>query len=251
MAKSSQITQSESVGLFGIFAPPDIQIECEAFRGSLGLLIKFVKDHKINLLDVPLAPICLAYVEYLTQAETSDLERAAVAATALAYLLERKSSVLLPKNQDDDEPEEEPIDGIDPTIHLFQPAIRALQDRLEARDQLYFRSNENSVPYELPLETNELNTAQLARALEKLLDRAIPDTVQPLGRPRRSLSDQMTLVLKALPDQPTSLDQIVVGEFTRTEAVWWFLALLELIRLGQATVIFTELEPLFGRRLPE
>jgi hypothetical protein len=27
-----------------------------------------------------------------------------------------------------------------------------------------------------------------------------------------------------------------VGDFTRSEVVWWFLALLELIRLGQARV---------------
>ncbi len=46
----------------------------------------------------------------------------------------------------------------------------------------------------------------------------------------------MGIVVLALPEKFQPLDQIVTGEYTRSEVVWWFLALLELIRLGQAKV---------------
>ena len=121
--------------------------------------------------------------------------------------------------------------------------------RLAEREQIFFRTIEGAAAYELPIDTETVTTADLARALEFLLARAVPDPIEPLGRPRRSLSEQMGIVLRALPREPATLDQIVTGEFTRAEVVWWFLALLELIRLGQATVVLREGEPAFGKRL--
>ena len=158
--------------------------------------------------------------------------------------------MLLPDQTPQAEDEvEKPLDGVDPTINLYSPVIRTLESGLAERESIFFRTNEGgSAPYELPFEVGSVSSSDLARALERLLERAVPLTVEPLGRPRRSLSEQMSIVLKALPEFPASLDVIVIGEFTRTEAVWWFLALLELIRLGQAIVTLGDGEPLFGRR---
>ena len=47
---------------------------------------------------------------------------------------------------------------------------------------------------------------------------------------------------KAIPDE------IATGEFTRSEVVWWFLALLELIRLGQAMVTLKDGDVRFKRQ---
>lgn len=246
MAKSSEITRSQ-IGPLGVFSPPDIHIECAAFTGTLGVLFAFVRDKKVDLLDIPLAPICLAYAEYLAASQATELEGSAVAATVLAYMLERKAHQLLPMAKDEEEEEPE-IEGIEPTAHLYAPAVRALSQRREDRELLFFRSGDPSdLPYEIPLDTDQVTTDDLARALESLLARAQPDPVQPLGRPRRSLSEQMGIVLAALPPTPQTLDKIVVGEFTRSEVVWWFLALLELIRLGQAVVQMQEGLPAFGR----
>ena len=41
---------------------------------------------------------------------------------------------------------------------------------------------------------------------------------------------------------------LFVGEYTRTDAVYWFLALLELIRLGAATVKLDGEEVLFAKK---
>ena len=251
MAKS-ELARSETVGPLGVFAPPDIQIECPAFTGSLALLFTFVRDHKVDLLDIPLAPICLAYVEYLAGSQQTELESSAVAATALAYLLERKAHLLLPTLKQEEEEEDLELESIDPTAHLYAPAVRSLQERLNEREQMFFRSREGAaILYELPIDTESVTTADLARALESLLARAIPDPVEPLGRPRRSLTEQMGIVLRALPENPATLDHIVVGEFTRGEVVWWFLALLELIRLGQAIVVMQDNQPAFARRPKE
>jgi chromatin segregation and condensation protein Rec8/ScpA/Scc1 (kleisin family) len=169
----------------------------------------------------------------MIQAVVQNLDEAAAALSALAYLLERKAWLLLPAP--DPEPEyEEPYEAPDPTSHEYRAAITALSIWREERDQLFFRSPDAGPdPYELPYTLINVTPTDLARAFERLLRKAVPDEFEPLGRPRKSLEDQMTVVLATLTDEWRSLEALVIEPFTRSEAVYWFLALLELIRLGQ------------------
>lgn len=222
------------IGAFGLAQPPEIHIECPEFTGSLALLFQVVKDRKIDLLGVPLAPVCEAYFRYLIDGADHDLESAAVALAGLSYLIERKAWLLLPV---DEEPEgDDLLDVLEPYIDEFKPAIEDLRARAEEREHLFFRSPDGADAYELPIEYTSVSVADLSRALERLLARAIPDTFDTPNKPQRSLSEMMIVVMRALPAEFKPLDEIVVGDFTRSEVVWWFLALLELIRLGQARV---------------
>ena len=240
--------KKEDIGFLGLYAPPEIHIECDEFKGSLALLFQCVRDREIDLLGIPLAPICEAYFQYLIENAEQDLESAAVALAALSYLLERKAWLLLPI---DEEPEgDDLLEVLDPYIDEFKPAIDALKEKQDERDSLFFRTAEGADRYELPYDASTVNVGDLARVFERLLERAIPDTVEPSVRPQRSLSEMMVLVLKELPDEDTPLELIVVGEFTRSEVVWWFLALLELIRLGQAKVRMKGEMVLFRREVP-
>lgn len=248
MAKKTELAADRAVvGPLGVTLPPEILIECDAFQGSLGALFLCVHERKIDLLDVPIAPICEAYYQYVLATTDGDLERSAVALAALAYLIERKAWALIPVEEE--EPDDDALAiATEPYAHLFEPAVRSLLERREDRERLFFRWSESiAYPYELPFDTTDVQVGDLAGVLERLMARAKPDTIQPLGKPRRSLAEQMVVVLKALPMAFASLDTIVIGEFTRSEVVWWFLALLELIRLGQARVRVTELDVLFAR----
>jgi segregation and condensation protein A len=221
----------------GFVRLPDIEIACEAFSGTLGMLIHCVREHKVDLLGVPLGPICESYFRHLMQGQ-ADVDAAAAGAAALSYLVERKSGLLLPRPEDDLPPDED-LDRpeAEPWIHLFGPAMEALQERHDERGKVFFRApGGEAARYELPLELGEASAADLARVLADLLSRAEPEPPEALSRPRRSLTDQMKIVLLALTPELRPLDQIITGSFTRSEVVWWFLALLELIRLGQARV---------------
>lgn len=226
----------ERVSPLGVVAPPPIHIETTAFSGSLGMLFQFVHEHKIDLMQVPLFPICRAYFEYLMTVERGNLDEAAAAMMALAYLLERKAWGLLPT------PEPEPTAEDDfpvalPTAHEYGLVIETLQAWKEERERFFFRPVDSAPdPYEVPVEMGDVTPNDLARALERLLRRAAPEAPKSLSRPRRSLGDQMAIVLSALSKEWHTLENLLSEPFTREDAVYWFLALLELIRLGQATV---------------
>lgn len=231
-----QPRKEEAVSALGVVAPPPIEVESPHFSGSLAALFACVRERKIDLLDVPLLPICEAYFIYLLQANLKDLDQAAVALTALAYLLERKAWALLPIA--------EPVPEIEETLELPPPstgqyeiAITALSIWQEEREQMFFRQADAGPElYELPFELTNVTAADLARAFERLLAKATPEPIAPLNRPRKSISEQMKMVFQSLSSEWKCLDELVTLPFTREEAVYWFLSLLELIRLGQATV---------------
>ncbi len=226
--------QDPLVTALGVVAPPPIHVACEAFEGTLGTLFALVRDHRVDLLGVPLGPVCEAYLAYLVGDAARDLDEAAAALAALAYLLERKAWRLLPVP----EPEptlEEPMDPIDPTVAEFSEAIAALRASAAERELLFFRgAGAGPDLYELPYTLANVAPADLARALERLLRRAEPDLPEPLQRPRRSLEDHMETVVAALGVEWTPLERLVPTPFTREDAVYWFLGLLELVRVGRA-----------------
>ncbi|HTQ09841.1 MAG TPA: segregation/condensation protein A [Fimbriimonadaceae bacterium] len=230
----------------GVVAPPPIEVQTPTFDGSLGMLFQCVRDRKVDLMDVPLAPICEAYFLYLMNSPSVGLDEAAAALAALAFLLERKAWGLLPVAEP--EPEiEEPLELPAPSVGQYNLAIEALNVWQEERSKTFFRSFEGGPdPYEVPYKLSDVTPTDLARAFERLLRRASPDVLQNLAAPRRSLAEQMSLVLKSLARKWLSLDLLVPPEISRSEAVYWFLALLELMRLGQAKARMREDEVEFA-----
>jgi len=247
MAPRQSLAERNQISALGVIAPPPIHVTTPTFDGSLALLFQCVRDHKVELLDVPLYPICESYFLYLINLEDACLDEAAAALAALSYLLERKAWLLLPV--EGPEPEiAEMLEMPAPTAHEYAVAIESLKVWHEERSQLFFRSIEAGPDtYELPVNLENVSGNDLARALEKLLRRAKPEPVTPLNKPRKSLSDQMRIVLHVLSNEWRSLEQLVTEPFTRSEAVYWFLALLELIRLGQASAKLEGEEVLFAR----
>ena len=221
------------VGALGVVNPPPISVESAQFTGSLGALFAVAREHKVDLLQIPFLPICEAYFAYILQAKLHDLDESASALAALAYLLERKAWALLPL------PETEPqMDEMaelpSPTVYEFDAAIEALRIGQGEQEQLFFRSNESeNANYELPFDLEDVTTMDLAYAFDRLLAKANPEPIHPLSGPRRSLSEMMAVVLKSMAKDFRSLLDLVPQPFTRQEAVYWFLAILELMRLGQ------------------
>jgi chromatin segregation and condensation protein Rec8/ScpA/Scc1 (kleisin family) len=163
-----------------------------------------------------------------------DLDEAAAALTVLAYLLERKAWALLPTPEPEPEAEE-PIELPAASVHEYSTAIEALRMWQEERSKSYFRTDGTDV-YDLPFSLEDVTPDDLARAFAKLLAKAIPNEDANVAGKRRSLSDTMILVMRALTKEWKNLEDLMESPFTREDAVYFFLALLETVRLGQARI---------------
>jgi segregation and condensation protein A len=232
----------------GVVAPPPILVQTPVFEGTLATLFRCVREQKIDLMEIPLEPICEAYLLYLIDSKEANLDEAAAALTVLAYLLERKAFKLLPI-EDEEEELEAPLELADPTIYAYGDIIQALVSGHDERSRLFFRTSGPDLgAYELPVEIGKVSIADLTRAFERVLRRADPEPVEMLSKPRKSLQEQMKIVLLSLKSDFQTLESMFVGSYTRGDAVYWFLALLELIRLDRAKVALQGEEVLFAKK---
>ena len=68
-----------------------------AFEGPLDLLLHLIREHKIDIADIPIVPITDHYLAYLRAMEAMNLTVAGEFLVMAATLLEIKSRMLLPK----------------------------------------------------------------------------------------------------------------------------------------------------------
>src|ERR687894_3134438 len=78
-----------------------LDLDLEVFQGPFDLLLALVLREEVDLLEVDLAEVVLAYIDHLERAGDLDLEAATEFLLLIAALLELKSRLMLPGAGDD------------------------------------------------------------------------------------------------------------------------------------------------------
>jgi len=86
----------------------DYQVDLAMFRGPLDLLLYLVKRNEVDICDIPIAKIAAQFVDYLNVLEAIDVERAGDFLVMAATLMEIKSRLLLPRNEETGPAEADP-----------------------------------------------------------------------------------------------------------------------------------------------
>ena len=94
----------------------DLDLDLEVFTGPFDLLLTLVLRDEIDLLEVDLAEIVLSYMDHLELRGEIDLEVATEFLVLIAALLELKSRMLLPGEQE----EELELDAGEAAEELFE-----------------------------------------------------------------------------------------------------------------------------------
>jgi segregation and condensation protein A len=219
-----------------------LDLDLEVFNGPFDLLLTLVLKEEIDLLEVDLAEVVLAYVEHLERAGELDLEAATEFLVLIAALLELKSRLMLPADEEDGL-DIEPVEAAEELLarmleyHRYRQAAAHLRARLEAEHGYRYRS----APLPPALRKISVEAAEsaydpgvLAEALGGLLVVPPPLDLRHVRRPAVSV-EQRLRHLRALLARRTrfSFDEAVEGVDRLTEAVTLF-ALLELYKAGEA-----------------
>jgi chromatin segregation and condensation protein Rec8/ScpA/Scc1 (kleisin family) len=230
----SRVQERESLSVPGLATPPPLRVESDAFQGSLVTLFHLARDGRIDLAVVPLAPVCEAYFEYLETQDVPDVDAAGAALLALAYLVERKAWALLPIA--DPPPPQELPELPEPTAYEYAGAVDLLEEWHRERGKLFFRSADPAEAYEIPFDIGNVKPGDLARALDRLLNKARTLDVEPLARPRPSLADVMKGILNSVRRTgKATIEEMLPADYTRLDVVFVFLGVLELLRIAQLT----------------
>ena len=126
-------------------AMANLDLDLEVFSGPFDLLLTLVLREEVDLLEVDLAEVVLSYVEHLERAGELDLEAATEFLVLIAALLELKSRLMLP-SEDDEGLDLEPREAADELLHRmleyqrYRGAAGHLRERLEAEHGYRYRS---------------------------------------------------------------------------------------------------------------
>jgi segregation and condensation protein A len=219
-----------------------LDLDLEVFNGPFDLLLTLVLKEEIDLLEVDLAEVLLAYVEYLERTGELDLEAATEFLVLIAALLELKSRLMLPSDEEEGL-DLEPVEAAEELLarmleyHRYRQAAEHLRDRLEAEHGYRYRSA--PLPPELrriSIEAAEAayDPVRLAEALGGLLTVPPPLDLRHVRRPAVSVEQRLRHLRDLLSSRSRfSFDEAVEGADRLTEAVTLF-ALLELYKAGEA-----------------
>jgi segregation and condensation protein A len=216
-------------------------LDLDVFEGPFDLLITLILNEEVDLLEVHLADIVLAYIERLEERGELDLEAATEFLILIAALLELKSRLMLPG----EEPEGldlEPQEAVEELLArlLEYRRFRGLADWLHERFASEQRYGYRSAPLPPELRRVTVEAARPVYASERLVDamRALLRTPPELDlahmhRPTVSLERRLTHLRALLARRGSfSFDEAVEGEDRMTQAVTLF-ALLELYKSGE------------------
>ncbi len=224
-----------------------LDLDLDVFAGPFDLLLTLILREEVDLLEVDLADVVIAYIDHLERRGELDLEAATEFLVLIAALLELKSRLLLP-GEELEEIELDPGEAAEELLarllaaQRYRTAADYLAARLDREEGHRFRS----APLPSHLRTASLRDAvnvydpsQLAGAIGNLLQLPPPVDVRHMTSIKVTVAERLTH-LRAL---------LARGRFTFTQAVGLsdrvtiavtLYALLELYKQGEATWIQDE-----------
>ncbi len=220
----------------------ELDLDLDVFAGPFDLLMAVVLREEVSLLEVELAEVVVAYVEHLEQTEELELDVATEFLVLIASLLELKSRLLLPGDEEglEDRTPEEAVEELVARLleyRRYRDAAAVLEQRFEAERGYLYRSA--PLPPELRKVALDAATAvydpeRLGAALGDLL--VIPPELNlDHIRPTVSLEKRLRALREALRGHASiDFDEQFGEEDRLTQAVTLF-ALLEMYRKGEAT----------------
>lgn len=216
------------------------EVHLEVFEGPFDLLLQLIARRRLEVTDVDLSDITSDFLEHLDSLDEVDLETATRFLVVAATLIELKAARLLPSDERDevDDLLAEARDMLYARLLEYR-AFRQMADHIG----LLVAASEPYVAREVPLEPHfrrlvpETPLAADAAALARLAAQALappPVEVVDLAHVRRqtiSIRDAATALLDRLRRGAGSFQELTEGR-ARHERVVWFLAALELFKLG-------------------
>ncbi|NVN91717.1 MAG: segregation/condensation protein A [Desulfuromonadales bacterium] len=215
-------------------------VRLDKFDGPLDLLLHLIKKNELDIYDIPIADITRQYLEYIRLMKDLNLDVAGDFLLMASTLLQIKSALLLPRDEENLGDEEEP----DPRAELirrlleyqqYKEAGQLLGARALLGRELFVRSYPEA---ELLAEHQDegpldVELFDLVEAFRSLLARIPVETFHEVAAADSlSIADSINEILALLQEREmVEFDDLVMDDFTRERVIVSFLALLELCRL--------------------
>lgn len=223
-----------------------VHVQLKIYEGPLDLLLHLIKKNELDIVDIPIASITEQYLEALELMQGLNLDVSGEYLVMAATLLQIKSRMLLPPEQEDVEEDDEAGETREELIRRllqyerFKNAARELEERdILNRDVFARQGQPERVTAEVSFE--QLSVFDLMSALQRVLERFPDASVHTVVQETVSVRERMTYILDALHGGgPVLFQELFDAARSRMDVVVTFLALLELVRIRAVQAVQRE-----------
>ena len=232
-ASSHEIEQSVAPETQTEFAETTDQykVKLSMFEGPLDLLLYLIRKEEVSIYDIPIARISEQYLEYLRAMEELDIGVAGEFLVMAATLIYIKTQMLLPR--DPDAPEEE---NEDPRNELVYQLLEH-QKFKGAANVLHQRAMMEAATFTRAMDTDEENPEvaatlfQLFEVFKEVMDRRRAISEIEIARDEMTMAEKIAEIKLMLNDSTEiSARALFERAQSRREMVLIFLSVLELVK---------------------
>ncbi|MFH1864342.1 MAG: segregation/condensation protein A, partial [Candidatus Eisenbacteria bacterium] len=245
---TSSGTHSEFAQEAPVVHRPVYEVRLDAFEGPLDLLLHLIREHEIDIYDIPIATITQQYLDYINFMESLDLALAGEFLEMAATLIRIKVQMLLPKEIDGTEEEEDPREQLVRKLveyRQFKEVATTLSGKEEERRKFFPRGVDPKsyvdVEEEIDIEDflRDVTLFDLVDGLREVLSR-VPERidVHSVDMDEFTVEEQIQRIRGIIAERGSIpfADAFGAGA-SRIKIIATFIALLELIRLGEVRAL--------------
>ena len=207
------------------------------FDGPLDLLLELIRKQDIDIYNIPIAKITAQYLAYIETLKQLDVDIAAEFIYMASLLIHIKSKMLLPRDPDAPEGQEDPREEL--VLRLlehekFKTAAQMLLQKQQIEEAVL--SNPGLKEFK-DAEGTEAELAadavDLIRTFQEILERARNRPVFNVNEDTVTVAEMIEYFRRRLllEDRPIRLKRLLQHLTSRNALISSFLALLELVRL--------------------
>ena len=228
----------------------EICYKLEHFEGPLDLLLHLIEKNKVSIYDIPIVTITEQYLDYVSRMEKEDLDVVSEFLVMAATLIDIKSRMLLPAEDEEEEDEEDPRAELVRRLleyKMYKLMAQELEEREQEAESFFYKAPtipKEVAKYEPPVDLDQLLDGLTLAKLQQIFDSVMKrreDKIDPVrsrfGTIRKepvSLEQRISSVMHyARSHCSFSFRQMLERQADRLDVVVTFLAVLELMKLGK------------------
>jgi len=215
-----------------LYIPPDaLEVFLELFEGPLDLLLYLIRRQNVDIINIPIAQITHQYIAYIQVMDSLKMELAAEYLVMAAWLAEIKSRMLLPRQQEAEDEEEDPRATLIRRLQEYE-CIKSVAEEIDLMPRLerdIFAAVVDVSKLDIEQALPDIQLKEMLLAFQDVLKRVEQLSHHHITKEPLSVRERMSTILENLKGADSLLfSQLFLRKEGRQGVVVSFLAILEL-----------------------
>ena len=217
-----------------LYIPPDaLEVFLELFEGPLDLLLYLIRRQNVDIINIPIAQITHQYIAYIQVMGNLKMELAAEYLVMAAVLAEIKSRMLLPRQSEDEDEDDDPRATLIRRLQEYE-CIKSVAEEIDLLPRLerdIFAAVVDVSKLNIEQALPDIQLKEMLLAFQDVLKRVDQLSHHHITKEPLSVRERMSTILENLKGADSLLfSQLFLRKEGRQGVVVSFLAILELCK---------------------